>query len=679
MTRTSRWWSLIVVALSAVGHVAADPVDLVFLQDRSTQLLDAKDPAAMEHFLDSLSKLAANDAEHAFVHSLMQARWYRHTSRQHEAYRILDSLGRTIPNDRLEHTYFVNYQLAKTLDGLGLFDEARRTATKARNAAKALGRTVETLQMELLLAEIDLSDAHYDKALNAFHECLAFAREHGNGEGVGRSLIGIGNVHYHQEQDSLALLWYEKAFEHARRVGDGGLILSSVLNMGAAKTYVDGEEAAMEFYNSLLDTTDASWFPRIRADILANLASLLSDLEQHEEALRVSNEAMSIYSEERDTVSMAQLDLYRATALWALGRKEEALKETALAIRRSPSLSLRGAAYLKNAEYLRSMGRWAEAYDALSMAHSLNDSLARRRFTQSIAAAQVQYETAEKDHRIAEQSQALALAAAEDRRKNIQRIALGISALAVTIIALLLARSLRNRRRLADQERELHAQRVDELLKRNEIDALNAMMEGQEKERDRVARDLHDRLGSMLSAIKHQIDGLDADIQGLQAEQRGNYSKVNRMLDEAVGEVRRISHDMVSVTLARFGLEKALEDLCDSVRLNGRLAVELSLFGLEKRMDRALEITIYRMVQELVSNVLKHANARELSIAVTRGPGRISVIVADDGRGFDTSAAADGIGLSNVRARAAAMGAQVTVNSTSTTGTTVSIEGPVVE
>ncbi|MCU0320495.1 MAG: sensor histidine kinase, partial [Flavobacteriales bacterium] len=285
----------------------------------------------------------------------------------------------------------------------------------------------------------------------------------------------------------------------------------------------------------------------------------------------------------------------------------------------------------------------------------------------------------EKDHQIAEQTQALALAAAEDRRKNIQRIALGISALAVTIIALLLARSLRNRRRLAEQEQKLHAQRVDELLKQSELDALNAMMEGQEKERDRVARDLHDRLGSMLSAIKHQIDGLDADIQGLQTEQRGNYSKVNRMLDEAVGEVRRISHDMVSVTLARFGLEKALEDLCDSVRLNGKLAVELALFGLEQRMERGLEITVYRMVQELVSNVLKHAGARELSISVTRGPGRISVIVADDGRGFDTDAAADGIGLANVRARAAAMGAQVTVNSTPGKGTTVSIEGPVVE
>lgn len=677
-------WGLLVLLLLFVGWALSlragnGQVDLSWLQKRSTQLLDARDDAAMERFLDSLARLASKDADHAFAHRLMQARWYRHTARQHEAYRILDSLKRAVPSDAWEPTYLVNYQLAKTLDGLGLPAQARSAATTAREAAKAMGRSEETLQMELLLAEIDLSDAHYDDALAAFHRSLDISRKDRSVEGIGRSLIGIGNVHYHQEQDSVALVWYRQAYEHALISNDAGLILSAALNIGAAMTYVEGEEAAMGFYRSILDSTDTDWFPRIRADILANLASLHSDLGQHEQALRVLHDALAIYAEERDTVSMAQLDLYQATALWALGRKSEALTEVKLAIRRSSSLTLRGQAWLKRAEYLSAMGRWAEAFEALSMGHALNDSLARRRFSQGIAAAQVQYETAEKDLRIAEQTQALALAAAEDRRKSLQRSALVVAALAVTLIAVLLARSLRHRRRLAEQERALHAQKVDEIMQQSEIKALNAMMEGQEKERDRVAKDLHDRLGSMLSAIKHQIDGLDATVLELKEEQRGQYRKVNRLLDEAVGEVRRISHDMVSVTLARFGLVKALEDLCDSVRVNGGMTVELSLFGLEKRMDRSMEITLYRIVQELVSNVLKHAAAKELSIGVTRSPGRISVIVADDGRGFDLHAAVDGIGLANVRARAAAIGAHITVNSTPGKGTTVSIEGPVVE
>jgi len=143
--------------------------------------------------------------------------------------------------------------------------------------------------------------------------------------------------------------------------------------------------------------------------------------------------------------------------------------------------------------------------------------------------------------------------------------------------------------------------------------------------------------------------------------------------------VRRISHDMVTTTLSRFGLAKAVEDLCDSVRVSGKLGVELQLFGLEHRLERSVEITLYRIVQELVSNVLKHAHATELSIAVTRQPGRLSVMVADDGHGFEPATVEKGIGLQNVRSRAATLGATVQFDSALGRGTTVSVECPVVE
>ncbi|MBP7515706.1 MAG: hypothetical protein KA791_14220, partial [Flavobacteriales bacterium] len=142
---------------------------------------------------------------------------------------------------------------------------------------------------------------------------------------------------------------------------------------------------------------------------------------------------------------------------------------------------------------------------------------------------------------------------------------------------------------------------------------------------------------------------------------------------------RRISHDMVAGTLAHFGLEKALEGLCDSVRVTGRLAVELRVFGLENRLERGVEITVYRIVQELVGNALKHAKASELSINLTRTPGRLSVIVSDDGVGFDPSASTEGMGLANVRKRAATLGGEITVDSVRSKGTTVSLECAVVE
>ena len=288
-------------------------------------------------------------------------------------------------------------------------------------------------------------------------------------------------------------------------------------------------------------------------------------------------------------------------------------------------------------------------------------------------------ETERKERRIAEQQQALDLAASEDRRKSLQRnILIGIAAFAA-LVAGLLWRLARSRRQRLEKEKELHEKAVNELLQKNEITALHAMFEGQEKERDRVARDLHDRVGSMLGNVKMQMEVLEERMDTDQQEREGQYKKVYGLLVETVGEVRRISHDMVAGTLARFGLEKALEGLCDSVRVTGRLAVELRVFGLENRLERGMEITVYRIVQELVGNALKHAKASELSIDVTRTPGRLSVIVSDNGVGFDTAVPSEGMGLANVRKRVATIGGALTIDSTPGKGTTVSVECAVVE
>jgi len=670
-------WIVLAVALLLATRTVAQRPNLRALHARSTQLLERDDAAAMEMFLDSLQELSKKDSGHSNAFLLMQARWHRHNAQQHAAYRVLDSLSQVVPASEYYLTYLVNYQLAKTLDGLEVFDRARTAAIAAEAAATAARLWHEALQMRILRAEIDLNDAAYEHALSGFHETLDRSQQSSNVEGIGRSLIGIGNVHYHQEQDSLALARYEGAFAHARTHRDAGLILSSALNIGAAMTYVRGEEAAMAFYRSILDTTDASRFPRLKADILSNLASLHSDLDQHNKALVLLDQAMVIFSAQRDTASMAQLDLYRSTALWHLGRKGEAIEVAERCGLRSRSMALRAAAAEKVSEYLSALGRWHPAFEALSNARALKDSLSRQRFTTSIATAQIHYETIQKERRIAEQQQALERSTAESDRRSLQRNMLIGTTAVLGLIALLLFRTIRTRKRLAGKEKELHNEQVDQLLSQQEIKSINAMLEGQEKERDRMAKDLHDRLGSMLGGIKANVAVLEDRVEQMSHDQQ--YVKVNKLLDQAVGELRQISHDMAAATLSRFGLEKALKDLRDTIHINGRLSVELKTFGLDHRLDRSIELAVYRMVQELVSNVLKHAQARELSIAVTRSPGRLSVVVADDGRGFDTDAAADGMGLANVRSRASALGATVQVDSTPGRGTTVSVEGPVVE
>ena len=349
-------------------------------------------------------------------------------------------------------------------------------------------------------------------------------------------------------------------------------------------------------------------------------------------------------------------------------------------------LAKRAGQAQRRAEILRKLSRWSaeqgdpvKALEQLRAYSALSDSLAKAKYNEALAAKEVLFGTERKEHHLARQQQALELAAAVDRRKDVQRTALALAVLAASIVAFLLWRSLRHRRKLAEQERELHLRQVDDLIQRNEISIMNAMLEGQEKERSRMAKDLHDRLGAMLSTVKLQLAALEDKVALAKGDLRAHYDKVAHLLDEAVGEVRRIAHDMNSLTLSRFGLAKALEQLCDSVRVSGRLAVDLHLFGLERRMDRSLEIVLYRITQELISNALKHARAKEIEVSLTREAGRISLMVSDDGKGFNPAQVAAGMGLENVRSRVASFGGTIQIDSTPGHGTTVSVEGPVTE
>lgn len=650
------------------------------LYRRSSALLDAEWPAAMLSFLDSLRTRGASDAPSAFAHQLMQARWYRHSGRLKEAYHLLDSLLPLRPKNDAYVGYLIQYQLAKTLLDLEVYDPARHAVQAAIREATAAGLQQEALSMNLLACEIDFGADNLEQAHRCYEATLAQARQVQDQPTIGSALIGMGNVFYIQEKDEEALQIYNEVLSLARRIDNPDLMMDALFNIGSVVAFTVSADSAIHLYETVLDTMTVNQSGiHFKADLLTNLASMKSDLEQHNSALDLIDQALAIHISRRDTASMARAHLFKATALWGLNRREAALEQALLANVRTRSAGLKAKALRKAAQYLEQLGRNAEAYELLDSYVALADSLARSRYETGIAGAQVRFETVEKERRIAEQDQALALASSEGRRKLVQRNGLLGTTITLALVVFLLYRAIRQGRRMASKQKQLHDKQVDQLLGQQEMKSINAMLEGQEKERERVAKDLHDRLGSMLGAIKHQLGGLGSDLSDVKAQQLAHYQKVNDLLDDAAGELRQISHDMAAATLSRFGLQKALADLRDTIHINGRLQVELNTFGLERDLERGVEIAVYRIIQELVGNVLKHAHAREIAIAVTRTPGRLSVVVSDNGAGFDPSRMTDGMGLSNVRARATAIGGLMHVDSTPEKGTTVSVECPVVE
>ncbi len=220
------------------------------------------------------------------------------------------------------------------------------------------------------------------------------------------------------------------------------------------------------------------------------------------------------------------------------------------------------------------------------------------------------------------------------------------------LIVLLLVRNFRNKQKLSHQTAELQAQRIRELEQEKQLIAYNALLKGQEEERSRMAKDLHDGLGGMLSGVKLSLGAMKGNMI-LSEDSTRLFSKALDQLDNSIGEMRRVAHNLMPEALVRLGLQQALQDYCDNLNEAQQVRLNCQFYGLEKRLDAATEMVVYRIVQELVNNAVKHASASEILMQVMRHENNLNITIEDNGKGFDVAGLkhVKGAGLNNVRSR----------------------------
>lgn len=244
-------------------------------------------------------------------------------------------------------------------------------------------------------------------------------------------------------------------------------------------------------------------------------------------------------------------------------------------------------------------------------------------------------------------------------------LAMVLVVLVVILFAFLFQRKLLNKQKAFRE--------IETLLQQQEMKSAYAILEAQEQERKRIAEDLHDRLGSRLAAVKLHFHAFKKNEDG----NTGFFSKGSELLDGAVDEVREISHNMLSGVLSKFGLVAALEDLCNTLESSKQLSVSLHAHHLDARLDMQIELNIYRIIQELVSNILKHSGATEIIIQLNRYESELIVTVEDNGAGFDNAIQRKrGIGLQNIDSRVQSLKGRWHIDSGKGQGTIVTIEIP---
>lgn len=328
----------------------------------------------------------------------------------------------------------------------------------------------------------------------------------------------------------------------------------------------------------------------------------------------------------------------------------------------------------------KSLAQWHQQQQDYKMANSfylksirLSDSLSSEDMKEKIATMETRFRIEGKDKEIRILQDEKKIQQLSIRQKNTLNIILIVGSLALFIIFLLIYRNYRHRQKLQQQ-------RISELETEKLLAAAEAVFKGEEQERARLAKDLHDGLGGMLSGIKHSFTNMKENLI-MTPDNALAFGRGIDLLDSSIKEMRRVAHNMMPEILMQFGLDTALKEFCIELGRNGTLTATYQPIDMDAIIfEPNLSVTAYRVVQELSNNALKHAGATTLLVQAhaSKEDGLLQLTVEDNGIGFDPSALeqSGGMGWKNIRNRVELLKGKIDIHTAHNKGTSVLIEIP---
>ena len=597
----------------------------------------------------------------------------------------------------------VRIQVAKDRDdALALSREMlQRARRRDRPEWTALAcRTVGV--MHWLAGRLDSCRHYYEAGLDALGEPADHPKV-----GIGL-LVNMGAYHQINAELDEAVRYFARAYELAESSGYTQDVPKILNNLGALYRRIGRYESARRAYEQAVRLKEEGADSLSLAASLANLGKVQVLLDEPAAADRTLARAKTVYAAIGRVEEVASVDVMRGVAQYMRG-EGEAGRQTILTALDDDELEMEPLAMAQAlfavAESYRDEGNDEQALRFLrqgkpfALASGVKDIAANyeRAFgrvyqglgrdaeaSASFANFSSAIDTVMQQQRLATQSETAESFQAQLREAEIERqqlvieqqrqgqrlLWLGLSGLALLFLFITLY--LRSRLKVQRSEaKRLETERTAELQRlqqEKEVSNLRAMVEGQEAERRRVAKDLHDGLGGLLATVKARMSATAVAAP-----------EANRMIDRACTEVRRIAHNMMPQTLALSGLSESVRDLV--VQLNARgLDTELEIIGQpDLRLDEEGQAMLLRIIQELTHNAVKHAEADKLFVQLLDQPTQLLLTVEDDGKGFDPARIGEkptGLGLASIEARATYLRGELQYDSSPGHGTTVTLTIP---
>ena len=499
----------------------------------------------------------------------------------------------------------------------------------------------------------------FDAAISQLYDLLKDSRKDRNDTLTIKILIKLGSIHLDVEKNEIGIDYYRDALILATATNNPKQIANANYGIGAALQQMELYDSSKVYYKVAIKYFEEVNDKLTLSYILSNLSLLHHMLDQ--------KDSMKFYSNLALNIQLNIGDKYGSGASYSnlgLISKNEGKYQEASKYYLSSLSEYSEVGYIKGrSETLRSLGITyflLGKYDSSAYYFYTYDSIGHDVFHEDYQDKILELETKFKTAEI-ERDNALKQAEIEENKKQLALLYAFSAFLILAFISVYFFFNQRRKRLKLASEKA-----IKDLLQEQETQTTYALLEGQDKERKRIAAELHDSLGSILVTLNMYADTL---ISKKPEEMEKLAKKISETAQLANEETRKISHSLDSGMLKHFGLEAAIHQLSEAVSAARKIKFEVNI-QLHDALSTETSLEIYRIIQELVNNTLKHARCSTIRLDLTHIKGSLNLIYEDNGVGFKKEDIQSGIGLKNIENRVSKLDGELTIDSSPEKGST---------
>ncbi len=547
-------------------------------------------------------------------------------------------------------------------------DSVQYYADKALPIAARLQDRAVSIKIRQLLGLNYFLNGHSDKAMKILLDAAREVEKYPPTLGAASLYYAIAQVYGLNKYPVISKDYLKKGVDIAVQFKDALTIADGQNRLGIWYERNGDLDSALSFYKQALYYTEQYGSVLGKAYCYENIAGIHAQKGQLQISLSYLKQALLLKKEAGKKLDVAISYINIGEAFDSLKQYDSAIYYTTTALNLAREVNYKDLVkysyhFLSRIYEVRGDHKRALLYHKLFS--ELNDTIYNETKTQQLAELNTKYQTEKKEQAIKELSSRTTIQQLQLKQRNTLLLVVVFLFLAGGTIAYLAY----NRRKLKE-EAKLQAE-----INRQQAITTREVLNAEEKERKRIAADLHDGVGQLLSATLLNLNNFFTKLH-INRQEEPQAERILSLVTESYDELRSISHQMMPNALLKSGLGSAIKELVSRIDQD-KIAVSFEATGLNERLHEDIETVLYRVIQESVSNVIKHAHATRLNLQIIKDEEGVSVTIEDNGRGFDLkSLSSSGIGLKNIYSRVQVHNGTVDFDSSPGKGTLVAIHIP---